>query len=181
VVWAAGEHVGDLIMAGEKPLHLPRRLEPLHDPLSSPGRPVGILRPIVEAFVLPMLDTGHDLALGGLFVALALDEDVENETFLGDSAPEPMLLGGDGDDDLVEVPFVAAARGSPAARLRIPGRTSDPLPDRLIGDRNAASRQHLLNHAQAQREPEIHPHRIADERGGVAIARIKRISGRHPR
>jgi hypothetical protein len=48
-----------------------------------------------------------------IFVALALDEDVENETFLVDSAPERMFLGGDGDDDLVEVPFVAAARGSP--------------------------------------------------------------------
>jgi hypothetical protein len=128
-------------MAGKKPLHLPRRLEPLHDPLSSPGRLVGILRPIVEAFVLPMLDTGHDLALGGsaaaqlvsnqhprrsrlllrqlaeqafggLFVVLPLDEDVENETFLVDSAPEPMFLGGDGDDDLVEVPFVATAVGA---------------------------------------------------------------------
>ena len=40
-----------------------------------------------------------------------------------------------------------------------------PLPDRLVGDRDAASRQHLLNHAQAQREPEIQPDRVADELG----------------
>jgi hypothetical protein len=37
----------------------------LHDPLPSSGRLVGILRPVVKAFVLPMLDTGHDLPLGG--------------------------------------------------------------------------------------------------------------------
>jgi hypothetical protein len=42
LVWAAGENVGDLIVGGKKPLHLTRRLEPLHDPLSSSRRLVGI-------------------------------------------------------------------------------------------------------------------------------------------
>ena len=46
-----GRNVGDLIMDGKKPLHLPRRLETLQDPLSSPGRLVAILRPVVEAFL----------------------------------------------------------------------------------------------------------------------------------
>ena len=31
LAWAAGEEVGDLIMDGQKPLHLPRRFEPLHE------------------------------------------------------------------------------------------------------------------------------------------------------
>jgi hypothetical protein len=31
---AAGENVGDLIMDGKEPLHMPRRLETLHDPLT---------------------------------------------------------------------------------------------------------------------------------------------------
>jgi hypothetical protein len=44
--------------------------------------------------------------LGGLLVAQALDEHVENEALLVDSAPEPMLLAGDGDDDVIEVPYV---------------------------------------------------------------------------
>src|ERR1700689_2916096 len=89
-----------------------------------------------------MLDTGHDLPLsggvaaqlvgdqhprrsrlllqqlaeqtfGGPLVAPALDENIEHEAVLVDRAPEPMLLAGDGDDDLVEGPFVAAAWGSP--------------------------------------------------------------------
>src|SRR4051812_30935168 len=111
LVGAAGEEVGDLIVGGEKPLHLPRRLEALHDPLSSSRWLVGILRPVVEAFVLAMLDAGHDLplgrgiaaqlvgdqhtrraalllqqlaqqAFGGFLVAPALNEDVENEALL---------------------------------------------------------------------------------------------------
>src|SRR3954454_3264131 len=45
VVSAAGEHIGDLIMGGEEALSLPRRLEPLHDPLSSSGRLMGVFGP----------------------------------------------------------------------------------------------------------------------------------------
>src|SRR3954452_3467 len=141
LAWAAGEEIGNLIMDGEKPLHLPRRLEALHDPLSSSRRLMGILRPVVEAFVLAVLDTRHDLTLGGtvaaqlvgdqhtrrsslllqqfaqqafggLLIAPALDEDVENEAFLIDRTPEPMLLASDGNDNLIQMPFVAAARGA---------------------------------------------------------------------
>src|SRR5438874_12701948 len=64
VVSAAGEHIGDLIMGGEEALNLPRRLEPLHDPLSSSGRLMGVFGPVIEALVLPMLDPGHDFPLG---------------------------------------------------------------------------------------------------------------------
>jgi hypothetical protein len=40
-----------------------RGFETLHDPLASSGWLVRIPRPIVEAFVVTMFDTGHDLAL----------------------------------------------------------------------------------------------------------------------
>ncbi len=170
LVAAAGEDVGDLIMGGKKPLHLPRRLEPLHDPLSSPGWLVRILRPVVEAFVLPVLDAGHDLTLGrsvaaelvgdqhagrsplllqelaeqafgGLLVAPALDEDIENKALLVDRAPQPVLLAGDGEDDLVKVPFVAAVGSSPTEAVgEFPAEFQSPLPDRLIGDRKRACR-----------------------------------------
>src|SRR5947207_8559629 len=141
VVSAAGEHIGDLIMGGKEALHLPRRLEPLHDPLSSSGRLMGVFGPIIEVLVLPMLDPTHDLplgcgvalqlvgdehtrcstllleepaeqAFGGLLVAPALDQNIENEAVLVDGTPEPVLLSGDADDDLIEVPFVATARRS---------------------------------------------------------------------
>jgi hypothetical protein len=38
VVSAVEENVGDLVMGGKEALNQPRRLEPLHDPLSSSGR-----------------------------------------------------------------------------------------------------------------------------------------------
>ena len=58
MVSAAGENVGDLVMSGKEALNLPRRLEPLHDPLSSSGRLMGVFGPVIKALVLPMLDPG---------------------------------------------------------------------------------------------------------------------------
>jgi len=52
-------------------------------------------------------------AFSGLLIAPALGEDIENKLMLVCWAPEPVLLAGDGDDDLAEVPFVAAPRGDP--------------------------------------------------------------------
>ena len=141
VVSAAGENVGELVMSGKEALNVPRRLKPLHDPLSSSGRLMGVFGPVIEALVLPMLDPRHDLplgsgvalqlvsdehtrcapllleelaeqAFGGLLVTPALDENIENEPVLVDGTPEPMLLPGDADDDLIEVPLVATARSA---------------------------------------------------------------------
>src|ERR1700730_13938023 len=55
VVSTAGENVGDLVMGGKEALNLARRLEPLHDPLSSSGWLMGVFGPVIEALVLPML------------------------------------------------------------------------------------------------------------------------------
>ena len=171
--------VGDLVVRGQEPLDLARRLEALHDALSSPRRLMGVLSPIVEPFVLPVLDGGHDLPLGGGValqlvgdqhtrcpalllkelaeqalgrgpVATALDEDIENEAILVDGTPEPLLLACDADDDLVEVPFVATTRRPPADGLcEFLPEFQAPLPDRFMRHRDAAGGQHLLHHAQA--------------------------------
>src|SRR5438067_13935359 len=63
-----------------------------------------------------------------------------------------------------------------------PAEFKAPLPDRLVRHRDAADGQHLLDHAQAQREPKIQPYRVADDLRGVAIAGINRVSSRrrHP-
>jgi hypothetical protein len=47
----------------------------------------------------------------------------------------------------------------------VPGHTSAPTTARLVTDDDAAGGQHLLDHAQAQRETEIEPDRVADDRG----------------
>ena len=59
-----------------------------------------------------LLEELAEQAFGGLLVTPALDENIENEPVLVDGTPEPMLLPGDADDDLIEVPLVATARGA---------------------------------------------------------------------
>ena len=55
--WAGQmKEIGELIVNGQEPLRLSRRFEPLHDPLPSPRRLMRIFRPVVQAFVLAMLD-----------------------------------------------------------------------------------------------------------------------------
>jgi hypothetical protein len=59
-----------------------------------------------------LLEELAEQTLGGLLVAPALDENIQNETVLFDGTPEPMLFPSEADDDLIEVPFVAMARRS---------------------------------------------------------------------
>ena len=58
------DEVVDLIVGGEETLSLPGRLEALHLPFSSACRLMGVLRPVVQSFMLSVLNTGHDLSLG---------------------------------------------------------------------------------------------------------------------
>ena len=96
---------------------------------------MGVFGPVVQAFVGSMFDAWHYIALCrsvrsqlvsdhharcaaltfqnlshqplcGPGVATALNQDVQNETILIDSAPKPMLLTSDSYDDLIEVPYV---------------------------------------------------------------------------
>src|SRR5690348_16956889 len=70
-------------MSGKEALNVPRRLESLHDPLSSSGRLMGVFGPVIEALVLPMLGPGHDLPLGsGVALQLVGDEDTRISTLL---------------------------------------------------------------------------------------------------
>jgi len=197
VVW--GGNVGDLVMSGKEALNLPRRLEPLHDPLSSSGRLMGVFGPVIEALVLPMLDPGHDLplgrgvalqlvgdehtrgstvlleelseqALGGLLVAPALNQDIENEAMLVDGTSEPMLFPGDADDDLIQVPFVATANSRPNLRphCRIVSWVTQ-MP-------RAASISSTMRRLNGNRK-----YTAADDLGGVAMAGVNRVSKhRHP-
>ena len=109
--------------------------------------------------------------LAALVSRRALDDLIEHIAVLIDSPPEPVLLAGDGDHDLVEMPNVAAAwRLAPeTAGVRRP-ELQRPAADRLIGDDDAALEQHLLDQPQAQREPEVQPDRMGDDLGWKAMA-----------
>src|SRR6201987_1217911 len=124
-----------------------------------------------------LLEELAEHAFGGLLVAPALDENIENEAVLVDGTPEPMLLPGDADDHLIEVPFVATARRSPPDAVgEFPAEFEAPLPDRLVRHRDAAGSQHLLDHAQAQREPKIQTYRVTVYLRGVTMAGAKRVA-----
>src|SRR3954452_7182672 len=69
------EEVVDLAVAGEEPLGVARRLEPLHLPFSPPRRLVRALRPVVQVAALAVLDTGQDLPLGRAIAAQLVGHD----------------------------------------------------------------------------------------------------------
>jgi hypothetical protein len=81
-------------MSGKEALNVPRRLEPLHDPLSSSGRLMGVFGPVIEALVLTMLDPGHDLPLGsGVALQLVGDEHTRGSTLLLEELAEQPFGG----------------------------------------------------------------------------------------
>jgi hypothetical protein len=87
-------------------------------------------------------------SFGSLLIAAALDQNVENKALLVNGAPQLMLLAGDRDRNLVQVPSVAAARCTPANAVgEFPTECQAPLSDRLVANQDAARRQHLLDHA----------------------------------
>jgi hypothetical protein len=161
-------------MGRQKSLHLPRLLESLHNPLPSSRRLVGVLRSAIEALVLAVLGTGHDLTLGGrmavqlvsdqhtrhslllrqqlakqafgsFLVAPALHEDIKNEALLVDCTPEPVFPAGDSDDHFVQVPLVATTWTTPTDTIgKFAAECQASLPDRIVGHRDPTGRQHLL-------------------------------------
>ena len=174
------EKISDLIVYRQEFLDLPWRFEPLHDPLSSPRRLMRILRPIVQPFVLAVFHVqAHVLArcavgfelvrdhdarrprglleqlphkpLRGGSISSALNEDVENEAVLIDGAPEPMLLAGDCDDNLIEMPFIATNRRAAADPFgEFPTKLLGPAANGFMADDDPMRGQHLLNHPQAE-------------------------------
>jgi hypothetical protein len=85
--------------------------------------------------------------------------------------PEPMLLTGNGDHDLVEMPDVTTARRlAPEAAGVSRSKLQRPAADRFIGDDNTTLEQHLLDQPQAQGKPEIEPDCMSDDLGRKAVA-----------
>ncbi|MCP1975486.1 hypothetical protein AB7M56_000247 [Bradyrhizobium elkanii] len=117
-------------------------------------------------------------SLGSARVSSALDQDVENEAILVDSAPELVLCARDRDNDFVQMPFVTASGSALADPIgeRL-AEFPSPLAPGFIGHANATRRQHFLDHAQASAEPEIQPNGIADHFRWEAMAAMSRVVG----
>jgi hypothetical protein len=89
-----GKNVGDLVMSGKDALNLPRRLEPLHDPLSSSGWLMGVFGSVIEALVLPMLDRGQISRFGsGVALQLVGDEHTRGSSLLLEELAEQTFGG----------------------------------------------------------------------------------------
>ncbi|NRP76128.1 hypothetical protein ILFOPFJJ_07052 [Ensifer psoraleae] len=92
------------------------------------------------------------------FAAFALHQQVENKPVPINGAPKPVFLSTDG-DELVEVPFVTelAGRSLPDIIGKVSAEFLSPKSHGLMRDDDATSCQHILDHPQAERKPEIEP------------------------
>ncbi len=102
-------------------------------------------------------------AANSVSIAATLKKDIKNKAVLIDGAPEPMFLAGDRDDDLVQMPFVAALWGATA---NISGKLAtellSPLADRFVSYVNSAHGEHLFDHSQTEGKAEIEPDGAGD-------------------
>src|SRR3954454_7497679 len=118
-------------------------------------------------------------ALGGPLVAPALDQDVEHDPILVDGPPEPVLRSPDHQAHFVEVPLVARAwQPTPDLVGERLAELACPLAHGLVAHLDAAGRQHLFHHAQAQRKAEVEPDGVADDLARKAVAGVGGLGGR---
>ena len=101
---------------------------------------------------------------------------------LVDGSPQPMLLAGDADRNLIQVPFVTGCGQMPADLIgKALAKFQRPLPHSLMTDQDPAGREHLLDHAQTQWKPEVQPDGVADHFSREAVASIAGMAKRcHP-
>jgi len=163
---------------------------------------MGILRPIVQAFVLAVLHARHYLLfgrarraqlirdqhtwdllasleqfpkelLGSRFVRSALHQDIEHIPMLINCSPEIVQLGIDAEKDLVKVPFVAClATTSTRVVGSVLAKFLAPLPDRFIAEDDPTLGHQFFDIAIAEWKTEIEPDCVTNNLRGKAIARV---------
>ena len=159
-----------------------------------------VLGPIIQVAALPMLNVGKQLAMSdaiaaqlvghddarlilqtlqqslekalcGIGVTAWLNQDVEHNPILVDSAPEVVLNTRDPDENVIHVPFVAWPRPSATHAIgERRGKLPAPAPDRLVVDNDAALSQNQLNIPQTEAEDVVQPDAVADNLSGEAVS-----------
>ena len=89
-----------------------------------------------------------DKSLRGLFVAVALHQDLEHISVLIHRSPQRLSLATDGEEDLIQVPFVATARATTQFIGRGLTKFEAPLPHRFRGHGDPALGQKFLNRTE---------------------------------
>ena len=125
------------------------------------------------------LQQPHEQAARRALVAAALQDLVEHRAVLIHGAPQPIDPAANDDAHLVEVPDVARTR-RPPAQLVGEGRAELHAPPAhgLIGHVDAPLEQHLLDHAQAEREAGVEPDGVGDDVAREAMPAVQ-DAGRH--
>jgi hypothetical protein len=115
-----------------------------------------------EALLLQQF--AHELE-GCDLVASPLHEQVENLAPAVHRSPQPELLAADHHGHLVDMPLRGWA-GATAAKFSGEQRPElqHPAPYRLVGNVQTALSKEFLNVAIAEREPNIQPHCVPDDR-----------------
>ena len=88
-----------------------------------------------------------------------------------------MRLAGDRHDDFIQMPLIATS-GRTLADLvgEDLAEFLPPLTHGLIRHADPTSRQHFLDHAEAQREPKVQPNRVADHFRRETMAAIESVT-----
>ena len=111
-----------------------------------------------------------------------LDEDVEQVAVLVYRPPEISTAALNFHKQLVEIPGVAQASLPSSQRARVL-RTKGPTPlsNRFVGHRDSTLREQILGIAEAQAEPMIKPHGVADDFRRKSVSGVAELSSVHGR
>ena len=132
--------------------------------------------------VLQTLQQVLEEALGGFRIAPFLNQDIQYNTILINSAPEIVLHALDPNEHLVQVPFISWPW--PASTQAIGESRAEflaPASHGFVGDDDAALGQDQLHIAQAETEHVVQPDSVADDRGrepmtGVRVGLWNRVT-----
>ena len=110
-----------------------------------------------------------------------LHQDVEHVTVLVDGAPQVLLATIDRHEELVEVPRIAQRTAALPESSRVgAAEGAAPLPNRLLGDRDAALGEEVFHSTKTQVEAKVDPNGVGDDFGRESISVVARRGTVHP-
>jgi hypothetical protein len=108
--------------------------------------------------------------LGRVLVAPALYKNIQDVPSLIHRPPQIITLTVECERDFIQVPLVTWPGASMAELIGIfLAKLAAPLPDRLVGHRDAAGKQELFHVPITEAETEIQPDRVPDNLGREAV------------
>jgi hypothetical protein len=140
---------------------------------------LAIVKPLSCRCSTPGITAFSQQALERYGVAPAPDQDVKHVFVLIDGPPEPMLPARDSGHNRIKVPFVSGCEQAADLVGLILADVSRPLTDCLAAHLDATGRQHLLNHASAERKAKVQPSGMADYFSRKSVVGTTRTTGLH--